>query len=193
MNKVVGFALCGSFCTFAEVIPQIETLRKLNYDIVPIMSEIAYNTDTRFGRAEEFISRIETVCKHEILHTIPQVEPIGPKKMLDLLIIAPCTGNTAAKLANGITDTSVTMAAKSHLRNGRPLVIAVSTNDGLTGAAKNIGSLLNYRNVYLVPFRQDDPLKKPRSLMADFTLIPEAVEAALKGEQLQPIAKEPGG
>lgn len=193
MNKVVGFALCGSFCTFAEVIPQIETLRKLNYDIVPIMSEIAYNTDTRFGRAEAFISRIETVCKHEILHTIPQVEPIGPKKMLDLLIIAPCTGNTAAKLANGITDTSVTMAAKSHLRNGRPLVIAVSTNDGLTGAAKNIGSLLNYRNVYLVPFRQDDPLKKPRSLMADFTLIPEAVDAALKGEQLQPIAKEPGG
>lgn len=192
MNKVVGFALCGSFCTFAEVIPQIETLRKLNYDIVPIMSEIAYNTDTRFGRAEEFISRIETVCMHEILHTIPQVEPIGPKKMLDLLIVAPCTGNTAAKLANGITDTSVTMAAKSHLRNGRPLVIAVSTNDGLTGAAKNIGSLLNYRNVYLVPFRQDDPLKKPRSLMADFTLIPEAVEAALKGEQLQPIAKEPG-
>lgn len=192
MNKVVGFALCGSFCTFAEVIPQIETLRKLNYDIVPIMSEIAYNTDTRFGRAEEFISRIETVCKREILHTIPQVEPIGPKKMLDLLIVAPCTGNTAAKLANGITDTSVTMAAKSHLRNGRPLVIAVSTNDGLTGAAKNIGSLLNYRNVYLVPFRQDDPLKKPRSLMADFTLIPEAVEAALKGEQLQPIAKEPG-
>ena len=192
MNKVVGFALCGSFCTFAEVIPQIETLRKLNYDIVPIMSEIAYNTDTRFGRAEEFISRIETVCKHEILHTIPQVEPIGPKKMLDLLIVAPCTGNTAAKLANGITDTSVTMAAKSHLRNGRPLVIAVSTNDGLTGAAKNIGGLLNYRNVYLVPFRQDDPLKKPRSLMADFTLIPEAVEAALKGEQLQPIAKEPG-
>ena len=192
MNKVVGFALCGSFCTFAEVIPQIETLRKLNYDIVPIMSEIAYNTDTRFGRAEEFISRIETVCKHEILHTISQVEPIGPKKMLDLLIVAPCTGNTAAKLANGITDTSVTMAAKSHLRNGRPLVIAVSTNDGLTGAAKNIGSLLNYRNVYLVPFRQDDPLKKPRSLMADFTLIPEAVEAALKGEQLQPIAKEPG-
>ena len=192
MNKVVGFALCGSFCTFAEVIPQIETLRKLNYDIVPIMSEIAYNTDTRFGRAEEFISRIETVCKHEIFHTIPQVEPIGPKKMLDLLIVAPCTGNTAAKLANGITDASVTMAAKSHLRNGRPLVIAVSTNDGLTGAAKNIGSLLNYRNVYLVPFRQDDPLKKPRSLMADFTLIPEAVEAALKGEQLQPIAKEPG-
>ena len=192
MNNVVGFALCGSFCTFAEVIPQIETLRKLNYDIVPIMSEIAYNTDTRFGRAEEFISRIETACKHEILHTIPQVEPIGPKKMLDLLIVAPCTGNTAAKLANGITDTSVTMAAKSHLRNGRPLVIAVSTNDGLTGAAKNIGSLLNYRNVYLVPFRQDDPLKKPRSLMADFTLIPEAVEAALNGEQLQPIAKEPG-
>lgn len=191
MNKVVGFALCGSFCTFSDVIPQIEMLRKLNYDIVPIMSGIAYETDTRFGRAEEIRNRIETVCKHEILHTIPEVEPIGPKKMLDVLVIAPCTGNTAAKLANGITDTSVTMAAKSHLRNGRPVVIAVSTNDGFAGAAKNIGSLLNYKNIYLVPFIQDDHEKKPRSLVADFTLIPEAVEAALKGEQLQPIAKDP--
>lgn len=191
MNKVVGFALCGSFCTFSDVIPQIEMLRKLNYDIVPIMSGIAYETDTRFGRAEEIRNRIETICKHEILHTIPEVEPIGPKKMLDVLVIAPCTGNTAAKLANGITDTSVTMAAKSHLRNGRPVVIAASTNDGFAGAAKNIGSLLNYKNIYLVPFRQDDHEKKPRSLVADFTLIPEAVEAALKGEQLQPIAKDP--
>ncbi len=191
MNKVVGFALCGSFCTFSDVIPQIEMLRKLNYDIVPIMSGIAYETDTRFGRAEEIRNRIETICKHEILHTIPEVEPIGPKKMLDVLVIAPCTGNTAAKLANGITDTSVTMATKSHLRNGRPVVIAVSTNDGFAGAAKNIGSLLNYKNIYLVPFRQDDHEKKPRSLVADFTLIPEAVEAALKGEQLQPIAKDP--
>lgn len=191
MNKVVGFALCGSFCTFSDVIPQIEMLRKLNYDIVPIMSGIAYETDTRFGRAEEIRNRIETICKHEILHTIPEVEPIGPKKMLDVLVIAPCTGNTAAKLANGITDTSVTMAAKSHLRNGRPVVIAVSTNDGFAGAAKNIGSLLNYNNIYLVPFRQDDHEKKPRSLVADFSLIPEAVEAALKGEQLQPIAKDP--
>lgn len=191
MNKVVGFALCGSFCTFSDVIPQIEMLRKLNYDIVPIMSGIAYETDTRFGKAEEIRNRIETICKHEILHTIPEVEPIGPKKMLDVLVIAPCTGNTAAKLANGITDTSVTMAAKSHLRNGRPVVIAVSTNDGFAGAAKNIGSLLNYKNIYLVPFRQDDHEKKPRSLVADFTLIPEAVEAALKGEQLQPIAKDP--
>ncbi|HAY73684.1 MAG TPA: dipicolinate synthase subunit B [Ruminococcaceae bacterium] len=191
MNKVVGFALCGSFCTFSDVIPQIEMLRKLNYDIVPIMSGIAYETDTRFGRAEEIRNRIETICKHEILHTIPEVEPIGPKKMLDVLVIAPCTGNTAAKLANGITDTSVTMAAKSHLRNGRPVVIAVSTNDGFAGAAKNIGSLLNYKNIYLVPFRQDDHEKKPRSLVADFSLIPEAVEAALKGEQLQPIAKDP--
>lgn len=191
MNKVVGFALCGSFCTFSEVIPQIEILRKLNYDVVPIMSGIAYETDTRFGRAEDIRNRIELICKHEILHTIPEVEPIGPKKMLDVLVIAPCTGNTAAKLANGITDTSVTMAAKSHLRNGRPVVIAVSTNDGFAGAAKNIGSLLNYRNIYLVPFRQDDHEKKPRSLAADFSLIPEAVEAALKGKQLQPIAKDP--
>lgn len=187
MNKVVGFAMCGSFCTFNEVIPQIEMLRKLNYDIIPIMSEIAYKTDTRFGKAEEIRNKIELICKHEILHTIPQVEPIGPKKLLDVLVIAPCTGNTAAKLANGITDTSVTMAAKSHLRNGRPVVIAVSTNDGLACAAKNIGILLNYRNITLVPFGQDDFEKKPRSLVADFKLIPSAVESALKGEQLQPI------
>lgn len=189
MNKVVGFALCGSFCTFKEVIPQIERLKKLNYDIIPIMSPISYETDTRFGTAIDFVNKIEMICKHEVLHTIPQVEPIGPKKLLDVLVIAPCTGNTAAKLANGITDTSVTMAAKSHLRNGRPVVIAVSTNDGLAGAAKNIGALLNYKNVFLVPFCQDDPQKKPRSLVADFSLIPESVEAALKGEQLKPIVK----
>lgn len=187
MNKVVGFALCGSFCTFEEVIPQIEVLKKLNYDVIPIMSQIAYNTDTRFGTAKSFRDRIENICKHEILHTIPQAEPIGPKKMLDVLVVAPCTGNTAAKLSVGITDTPVTMAAKSHLRNGRPVVLAVSTNDGLSGAAKNIGNLLNYRNVYFVPFRQDDPEKKPRSITADFALIPESVEAALKGEQLRPI------
>lgn len=187
MNKVVGFALCGSFCTFEEVIPQIEVLKKLNYDVIPIMSQIAYNTDTRFGTAKSFRDRIENICKHEILHTIPQAEPIGPKKMLDVLVVAPCTGNTAAKLSVGITDTPVTMAAKSHLRNGRPVVLAVSTNDGLSGAAKNIGNLLNYRNIYLVPFRQDDPEKKPRSVTANFALIPESVEAALKGEQLRPI------
>ncbi len=187
MNKVVGFALCGSFCTFEEVIPQIEVLKKLNYDVIPIMSQIAYNTDTRFGTAKSFRDRIENICKHEILHTIPQAEPIGPKKLLDVLVVAPCTGNTAAKLSVGITDTPVTMAAKSHLRNGRPVVLAVSTNDGLSGAAKNIGKLLNYRNIYLVPFRQDDPEKKPRSVTADFALIPESVEAALKGEQLRPI------
>lgn len=187
MNKTVGFALCGSFCTFKEVIPQINALKKLNYDLIPIMSPIAYETDTRFGKAADFRDEIELICKHEIFHAIPQVEPIGPKKLLDVLVIAPCTGNTVAKLANGVTDTSVTMAAKSHLRNGRPVVIAVSTNDGLSGAAKNIGQLLNYRNVYIVPFGQDDSEKKPRSLVADFTLIPEAVEAALKGEQLQPI------
>ncbi len=187
MNKVVGFALCGSFCTFEEVIPQIEVLKKLNYDVIPIMSQIAYNTDTRFGTAKSFRDRIEKICKHEILHTIPQAEPIGPKKLLDVLVVAPCTGNTVAKLSVGITDTPVTMAAKSHLRNGRPVVLAVSTNDGLSGAAKNIGKLLNYRNIYLVPFRQDDPEKKPRSVTADFALIPESVEAALKGEQLRPI------
>lgn len=187
MNKTVGFALCGSFCTFGEVIPQLEALKKLNYNLVPIMSPIAYETDTRFGKAADFRNEIELICKHEILHTIQQVEPIGPKKLLDVLVIAPCTGNTVAKLANGITDTSVTMATKSHLRNGRPVVIAVSTNDGLAGAAKNIGQLLNYKNIFLVPFGQDDHERKPRSLVADFTLIPEVVEAALKGGQLRPI------
>lgn len=191
MNKTVGFALCGSFCTFKEVIPQLNALKKLNYDLVPIMSPIAYETDTRFGKATDFRDEIELICKHEILHTIQQVEPIGPKKLLDVLVIAPCTGNTLAKLANGITDTSVTMAAKSHLRNGRPVVIAVSTNDGLAGAAKNIGQLLNYRNIYLVPFGQDDSEKKPRSIASDFKKIPEAVEAALKNEQLQPIVIQP--
>ena len=191
MNRVVGFAMCGSFCTFKQVVPQIEILKKLNYDIIPIMSEIAYSTDTRFGKATDFINKIENICRHEILHTIPEVEPIGPRKMLDVLVVAPCTGNTVAKLANGITDTSVTMAAKSHLRNGRPVVLAVSTNDGLACGAKNIGNLLNFRNIYLVPFRQDDCDGKPRSLAADFSLIPESVSAALNGEQLQPIAAEP--
>ena len=189
MNNVVGFALCGSFCTFAEVIPQIETLRKLNYDIVPIMSEIAYNTDTRFGRAEEFISRIETVCKHEIFHTIPQVEPIGPKKMLDLLIVAPCTGNTLGKLANGIADTPATFACKAHLRNARPVLLAISTNDGLTASAENIGRLLNRKHYYFVPFGQDSPQGKPYSLVADFSLLPLAAESALLGQQLQPILR----
>lgn len=187
MNKTVGFAMCGSFCTLSKAIAQIANLRKLNYEVIPIMSEIVYSTDTRFGTASDFIKKTEELCERSVIHTINGAEPIGPHRMFDILIISPCTGNTLGKLANGITDTAVTMAAKSHLRNGRPLVICVSTNDGLGSAAKNIGQLMNYRNIYFVPLRQDDSDGKPRSLVADFTRIPECIEKALKGIQCQPM------
>lgn len=187
MNKTVGFAMCGSFCTLSKAFEQMAELKKLGYGVVPVMSEIVWSTDTRFGRAEEIISKAEEICGNKVIHTITQAEPIGPKKMFDVLVIAPCTGNTLGKLAGGITDTAVTMAAKSHIRNGRPLVLNVSTNDGLGSAAKNIGMLMNYKNIYFVPLGQDDSEKKPRSLVADFTKIPECVEAALCGIQLQPM------
>lgn len=187
MSKTVGFAMCGSFCTLSRAIEQIANLKKLDYDVVPIMSEIVWKTDTRFGKASDFIDRVEKLCRHSVIHTINDAEPIGPEKLLDVLVIAPCTGNTLGKLAHGITDTSVTMAAKSHLRNSRPLIINVSTNDGLGSAAKNIGNLMNYRNIYFVPLRQDDSEKKPRSIVADFAKIPECVSEALNGRQLQPM------
>ena len=160
------------------------------YQLIPILSETSYDTDTRFGRAEEFRTAIEEICKRPIIHTIPQAEPIGPKKLLDLLIIAPCTGNTLGKLANGISDTPVTLAAKAHLRNGRPVLVAVSTNDGLTGSGANIGKLLNTKHYYFVPFGQDDPVKKESSLVAHMELIPQAVEAVFQGKQLQPLLRE---
>ena len=160
------------------------------YRLIPILSETSYDTDTRFGRAEEFRTAIEEICKRPIIHTIPQAEPIGPKKLLDLLIIAPCTGNTLGKLANGISDTPVTLAAKAHLRNGRPVLVAVSTNDGLTGSGANIGKLLNTKHYYFVPFGQDDPVKKESSLVAHMELIPQAVEAVFQGKQLQPLLRE---
>lgn len=187
MDKTIGFAMCGSFCTLKTAVEQIYELIKLNYSLVPIMSEIVYSTDTRFGKASDFIAEIEGVCSKEIIHSIVTAEPIGPKGLLDLLIIAPCTGNTLAKLASGIADTAVTMAAKSHLRNKRPVLIAVSTNDGLGGAAKNIGQLMNYKNIFFVPFRQDDCVNKENSLIADFNKIPEAARLAIKGKQMQPI------
>lgn len=187
MDKTIGFAMCGSFCTLSSVIEEINNLKKLNYNIIPIMSENAYSTDTRFGRAEDINNKVEKICGHKIIHSINMAEPIGPKKLMDILVIAPCTGNTLAKLANGITDTAVTMAAKSHLRNKRPILIAVSTNDGLGAAAKNIGQLLNYKNIYFVPFGQDDCTVKENSLIADFSKIPEAVNLTLKGIQIQPI------
>lgn len=186
-GKTVGYALCGSFCTFSKTIPQIKELIKCGYRVLPIMSETAYNTDTRFGNKEEFISEIERITENKVIHTITEAEPIGPKKMCDLLIIAPCTGNTLSKLANGVTDTAVTMAAKSHLRIKRPVLLCIATNDGLGASAQNIGRLLNTKNIFFVPFSQDDPEKKPNSLVADFELIPVSAQFALESKQYQPV------
>lgn len=187
-NKLnIGFALCGSFCTFSKVIDVLSSLNDAGHNCIPIMSFNAYKTDTRFGKADDFKTKIEDICGNKIISTITGAEPIGPKKMLDVLVIEPCTGNTLAKLANSIADTPVTLAAKSQLRNGRPVVIAVSTNDGLAGAAKNIGTLINMKNIYFVPYHQDDPTGKPTSLIADFSLTEKTIEAAMQGTQLQPI------
>lgn len=186
-GKTVGFAMTGSFCTFSRVLKELEKVAQEGADVIPIMSEIAYSTDTRFGTAEDFRTRIEAICKNPIIKTVKEAEPIGPKGYLDILVIAPCTGNTLAKLASGIADSSVTMAAKAHLRNQKPVVIAPSTNDGLGNAAKNIGLLLNNKNLYFVPFGQDDHVKKPNSLVADMSKILPALELAMDGEQLQPI------
>lgn len=186
-GKVVGFALTGSFCTFSRVLKELEKVASQGAKIIPIMSEMSYSTDTRFGTADEFKTRIEGICQNPIIKTVKEAEPIGPKGYLDILIIAPCTGNTLAKLASGIADSSVTMAAKAHLRNQKPVVIAPSTNDGLGSAAKNIGLLLNNKNLYFVPFGQDDHIKKPNSLVADMTKILPTLEFALEGKQLQPI------
>lgn len=182
-----GFALCGSFCTFSKVIPQIKALKEKGIDIYPIMSEVSYSTDTRFGKSEDFVKEIEEICSRKVISTVKDAEPIGPKKMLDILIIAPCTGNTLAKLALGLADTSVTLAAKAHLRNARPVLIGVSTNDALGNAAKNIGSLMNYKNIFFIPMRQDDPEGKPNSIVADFTQTYEAMNKALKYKQIQPM------
>ena len=182
----IGFAMCGSYCTFSKAFPIMEALSKV-HSVTPIFSESVYGTDTRFGTAQEHIQTAEKLCGTSVIHTIPAAEPIGPKKLFDLLLIAPCTGNTLAKLAHGIADTAVTMAAKSHLRNGRPVLIAVSTNDALGTAAENIGKLMARKHYYFVPFRQDDPIGKPRSMVADFTAIPQALEAAIQEKQLQPV------
>ena len=187
MTLKTGFALCGSFCTFASVIPQIEDLKNSGTDVIPIMSYNAYETDTRFGNAQDHIRRIEEICGNKIIHTLTGAEPIGPKKLIDALIIAPCTGNTLAKLAAGIADTPVTLAAKSNLRNGNPVIIAVSTNDALSNAAKNIGLLMNMKNIYFVPYRQDDCVNKPTSIVADFTKIKDTYLNALVSKQLQPV------
>ena len=187
----VGFAMCGSFCTFSKVFPVMERLAE-EHAVFPIFSFASASTDSRFGTAAEFLERAERICNRPVIQTIADAEPIGPKKLLDVLIIAPCTGNTLAKLSRSIADTPVTMAAKSHLRNGRPVLIAVSTNDGLAGAAENIGRLLARKHYYFVPYGQDDPERKPTSLVAHFDLIPVAMEYAVHGKQLQPLLAPAG-
>ena len=182
----IGFAMCGSLCTLDRIYPVMESLTS-NYTVIPILSRSVCTIDSRFGPAQAHIRTITDICGRTPLTSIEDVEPIGPKKLLDALIIAPCTGNTLAKLAHSIADSPVTMAAKSHLRNGRPVLIAVSTNDALAGAAENIGKLLCRKHYYFVPFGQDDPIKKPTSMVADFSRIPAALTCALDGKQIQPI------
>ena len=183
----VGFAFCGSFCTFSQAMAALGRVRARYGDVTPIVSEASAVTDTRFGRACDFLAEMERICGKPVIDSIARAEPIGPKGLLDVLVICPCTGNTLAKLANGVTDTAVTMAAKAHLRNGRPVVLCPATNDGLAASARNIGALLDKKNVYFVPFRQDDPAKKPTSLVADFSKVEDTIDAALAGRQLQPV------
>ncbi len=184
---MIGYALCGSFCTFSESYKTLAILKEKYGDIVPIMSFNSYNTDTRFGTHTEWIDKIETLCERKIINTISDAEPLGPKVSLDALVIAPCTGNTLAKLANGITDTPVCMAAKAHLRSDRPLIIALASNDAMSANLGNIGKLLNRKNIYFVPMKQDEPIKKPHSLVADFSLLPETLEKALEGKQIRKL------
>lgn len=183
----IGWGIAGSFCNYQYVFPQIERIKNLGADIYPIMSYNAASIDTRFGKAENWNQKLREITGREIIQTIPDAEPLGPQLNLDIMIVAPCTGNTLAKLANGITDTPLTMACKAHLRNQRPLVLAIATNDALGANAKNIGLLLNMKNIYFVPFGQDDPFKKPNSMIANFEKIEETLREALKGKQIQPI------
>jgi len=187
MNKLkLGIALCGSYCTYDKVMDAIKDLSKI-YDITPIMSENSAATDTRFGKSADLKRQLEEYTGKTIIETIKDAEPIGPKGIIDILVIVPCTGNTIAKIAHGITDSTVTMAAKAQLRNERPVILAISTNDGLSGNAANIGSLMNRKNIYFVPFGQDNPKKKPSSLIADFSMIHDTIEEAANGRQIQPI------
>ncbi|MCD8146685.1 MAG: dipicolinate synthase subunit B [Clostridiales bacterium] len=183
----VGFGLTGSYCTLHKVLPALELVQERFGSVVPLLSENCAATDTRFGSAENLRREVERICGRPPILTITQAEPIGPQKLLDALVIAPCTGNTLGKLAWGITDTTITMAAKAHLRNARPLILAVSTNDGLAVSLRSLGELICRKNIYLVPFRQDDPVGKPASLVAEMSLIPQTIEAALEGRQLQPV------
>lgn len=184
----IGLALTGSYCTYDKALVAAERLAE-KYDLTAIMSETAHETDSRFGEAGAFIKKLEAITGKPVLHTITEAEPVGPQDFFDVLAVAPCTGNTAAKLAAGVTDTAVTMAVKSHLRGGKPVVLAFGSNDGLSGSAKNIGELLNRKYYYFVPFYQDDPEKKPRSLASDYALLEDTILAAYEGRQLQPILR----
>lgn len=184
----LGYGFCGSFCTHAVSLEVLKTLvNNGHYEIVPILSETVCRTDTRFGKAADFKETVEAVCQHRAVCTIKDAEPLGPSNPLDVLVISPCTGNTLAKIASGITDTSVTMAAKAHLRSDRPLVIALASNDAMSANLKNIGTLLSRKNIYFVPLVQDDIEKKPHSLVADFSLVENAVKSALDGKQMRPL------
>ena len=189
-GKRIGFVFTGSFCTFRKTIEELKKIVKAKAKVIPIMSEHSYTMDTKFGNAIDFINEIEDITNEKILHTIQDVEPLGPKDMLDILVVAPASGNTMAKLANDIIDGTATMAVKSHLRRERPVVIGISTNNGLSGAGENIGKLLNRTHFYFVPFRQDNPITKPRSLVFDPTYLSKTIEYALDNEQIQPIIKK---
>ncbi|MDE6781352.1 MAG: dipicolinate synthase subunit B [Ruminococcus sp.] len=183
----IGFAMTGSFCTFSKCFEQAEILKNMGAEIIPVMSETAANTSTRFGSADDNIKKFSEICGKNVITSVASAEPIGPENMTDIMVVAPCTSNTASKLANSITDTAVTMAVKSHLRSGKPVVLAIASNDSLLGSAKNIGELFNRKNYYFVPMLQDDCAKKPASLVAEFSMLPEAISAALDGVQLRPI------
>lgn len=184
--KTLGFAMCGSFCTLARAMEQMARLRT-EYELLPVTSQMVYETDTRFGRAEDWIRGAEEIAGRTVLHTVVETEPIGPKGLVDAMVVCPCTGNTLSKLANGITDGPVTMAVKSCLRIGIPVILCTASNDSLGASGPNLARLMNTKNVYLVPLSQDDPVKKPFSLVADFSLLPDTVAAALEGRQLQPV------
>ncbi len=184
---MIGFAMCGSYCTHKRSLEQLESLVKDGYEVIPIVSENVFSTDTRFGKASELQTRLYSLCGKESVHTVVDAEPLGPKTPLDALIICPCTGNTLAKMSQGITDTAVTMAAKAHLRGDRPLIIALASNDALSANLKNIATMLNRKHVYFVPMNQDDPKKKPHSLVADFSLLRPTFDSAMRGEQYQKI------
>lgn len=186
-HVTIGFAMSGSFCTFEKAISQMKLLKEAEYEILPIMSFNAFELDTKFGKAKDFRKTVENICQKPIIHTIADAEPIGPQKMADIMLVAPCTGNTLAKISHAITDTPVTMAVKSHLRVRRPVVICLASNDALGASAQNVGKALNLKNIYFIPISQDDPANKPASLVAHFDMIPKTLEFALHGKQIQPI------